>query len=190
VAFANSVKPGHVATILIGEMNDGSVQGVTDPDGIQKSVRRECDKIYPPIDWRSQVYEREGKSCVLVEVGFSGNTPHFGGSAWVRRGSENVKASDETLQRLVEIRLDKVRELAKWEGKSVLVEGDQGTVDYRERTLVGHPRWPGQTPAVLESVNAFWATFNCDGRKRSEPLEKLLLAGDDRGECLRILVKV
>ncbi len=42
VAFANSVKPEHTATILIGERNDGSVQGVSDPDQIQKTVRKEC----------------------------------------------------------------------------------------------------------------------------------------------------
>jgi len=49
VAFANSVRPDHVATILIGEKDDGSVQGVTNPDAIQKPVRKECEKIYPPI---------------------------------------------------------------------------------------------------------------------------------------------
>jgi predicted HTH transcriptional regulator len=28
VAFANSIKPGHIATILIGERDDGTVCGV------------------------------------------------------------------------------------------------------------------------------------------------------------------
>ena len=36
VAFANSIKPGHVATILIGERDDGTVTGCTNPDNIQK----------------------------------------------------------------------------------------------------------------------------------------------------------
>ncbi len=49
VGFANSVKPGHVATLLIGERNDGSTAGVTNPDNIQKTIRSECDKIYQPI---------------------------------------------------------------------------------------------------------------------------------------------
>jgi predicted HTH transcriptional regulator len=31
VAFANSVRPGHIAVVLIGEKNDGSVQGVSNP---------------------------------------------------------------------------------------------------------------------------------------------------------------
>src|SRR5579863_87932 len=78
VAFANSVRPGHVATILIGERDDGSVQGVSNPDGIQKKVREECDEIYPPIVWSSQVYEKTGMPCLRVEIEFNGETPHFG----------------------------------------------------------------------------------------------------------------
>jgi schlafen family protein len=189
VAFANSVKPDHVATVLIGEMDDGSVQGVTNPDEIQKTVRKECEKVYPAILWRSQVYEKEGKCCVRTEIEFSGNTPHFAGPAWVRRGSETVRASEEVFQRLVEIRSDKVRELAKWEGKNVLVEGDMGSVEFSERNIHGHPRWNGQTPALLESVNQFWVTLSYNGNKLSEPLEKLLLSWDNKGSRLKILVK-
>ncbi len=189
VAFANSVKPGHVATILIGEMDDGSVQGVTDADGIQKSVRRECEKIYPPILWRSKVYQNNDKACVRIEVEFNGDTPHFGGAAWVRRGSETLKANDEVFQRLVEVRLDKVRELAKWEGKAVLVEGDTASVEFRERSVRGHPRWNGQMEAILESVNRFWITLKYDGVRASEPLEKLLLSWDTKGNRLKILVE-
>ena len=36
VAFANSVRPGHIATLLIGERDNGTVAGVTNPDNIQK----------------------------------------------------------------------------------------------------------------------------------------------------------
>lgn len=49
VAFANSVRPEHIATILIGERDDGTAQGVTNPDVIQKKIRKEADKIYPAI---------------------------------------------------------------------------------------------------------------------------------------------
>ena len=37
VAFSNSVRPGHIAVLLIGEANDGSAKGVTDPDAIQNA---------------------------------------------------------------------------------------------------------------------------------------------------------
>lgn len=58
VAFANSVKPDHVATILIGECNDGSVPGVTNPDELQRKIRIELERIYPPIEWRQVVREK------------------------------------------------------------------------------------------------------------------------------------
>jgi len=36
VAFANSVRPRHTAIVLIGERNDGTIQGVSNPDEMQK----------------------------------------------------------------------------------------------------------------------------------------------------------
>ena len=49
VAFANSVKPDQIATLLIGEKDDGTVQGVKNPDNIQKKITSKCNDIYPPI---------------------------------------------------------------------------------------------------------------------------------------------
>jgi predicted HTH transcriptional regulator len=71
VAFANSVRPGHIATILIGEKNDGTIAGVRNPDNIQKTVRKECEKIYPAIIWRASVYEVGGHYCVRVDIEYS-----------------------------------------------------------------------------------------------------------------------
>lgn len=188
VAFANSVKPGHVATILIGEKNDGTVAGVSNADEIQKTVRKECDKIYPPIIWRSKSYSCGGKHCVRVEIEYSGDTPHFGGAAWIRKGSETLKATDEVFQRLIEFRLGKVRELSKWIGKGVSVQGDLSGMDARTRYMAGHSRWQGTVDADIRSVNAFWATFQVQGTSKSEPLDKLLLSWDDQKDRLKILV--
>lgn len=47
VAFANSVRPDHVATILIGERDDRTAAGVTNADNIQKGVRKEAEKFIP-----------------------------------------------------------------------------------------------------------------------------------------------
>lgn len=121
VAFANSVRPGHVATILIGERDDGTVQGVQSQEKVQKTVRETAEKIYPAVVWRSRVEERDGKHVVHVEIEYSGDTPHFGGPAWVRRGNATVKASDDEFQRLIDYRSGKVRELAKWQDKVVTV---------------------------------------------------------------------
>jgi predicted HTH transcriptional regulator len=121
VAFANSVAPGDTAKILIGERDDGTVQGVKNEDSIQKSVKKEADKIYPEIYYKTLVYEVEGKKCVLVEIQHNGLAPHFGGQAWVRRGSVTQQATEEVFQQLIDLRSDKVRELSRWLGKGVIV---------------------------------------------------------------------
>jgi len=191
VAFANSVRPNHTAVVLIGELDDGSVKGVSNPDEMQKKVRRECERIYPDIVWRSAVYEKNGKHCVRVEIEYSGDTPHFGEAAWIRRGSETVRASDEMFQRLVDLRSGVVRELAQWLNKEVILEGDIGSVEFQERQLSGHPRWKGQHPVRLVGVNGFWATFEVPNRgTMSEPIEKLLLSWHDQRKCLKVLVKL
>jgi len=188
VAFANSVRPGHIAVILIGEKDDGSVQGVTNANNIQKTIHAECDKIYPPIVWRSRNYEKDGRPCVRVEIEYSGETPHFGGPAWVRRGSATVLASEEVFQRLVDFRLSKVRELSLWEGKEITIEGDWEGLELRER-IHGHPKWKGQRVAKVCSVNSFYVTFESDGGKHSEALEKVLLSYDHGCNRLKLLVK-
>lgn len=118
IAFANSVQPERIAVILIGEGNDGTITGVDNPDEQQRKIRRELETIYPGIIWRQQLYETGGKTCIRVEIEYSGDTPHFGDAAWIRVGSESVRASDAMLQKLVELRLTKVRELNKWLGET------------------------------------------------------------------------
>ena len=198
VAFANSVKPGHTAVLLIGEKNDGTVAGVTDPDSIQKTVRKECEKIYPDILWRSIIYEKNARQCVRVEIEYSGNTPHFGGQAWIRKGSESVKASDEVFQALINLRSGIVRELSRWLNKDVTVYGEHGTIPpeakrafLKDTATVFFHRWPqDNTIATLISVNNFWITLERkdNGQKQSEPLEKLMLSWDDKRNQLKIIV--
>lgn len=195
VAFANSVKPRHTAILLIGEKNDGSIQGVKNPENIQKNVRETADRIYPPILYKSYVYEKEGKTCVKVEIEYSGETPHFGGAAWVRQGSATKEASDEVFQKLIEFRLGKVRELAMWVDKDVIVESDTGTVmDSRlgENYMVIPRLSPNiRVPqkATLLFVNNFWVTFKLKDRQYSEPLEKIILSWDDDHKSLKLLLK-
>jgi predicted HTH transcriptional regulator len=74
VAFANSVRPGHTAVILIGEGNDGDVSGVVDPDELQRKLRRELEAIYPSIVWRQTVYQKGEKDCIRIEIEYSGDT--------------------------------------------------------------------------------------------------------------------
>jgi hypothetical protein len=180
VAFANSVRPGHTAVILIGEGNDGKVSGVANPDEFQMKVRKELEAIYPAIVWKQIRYEKEGKQCIRIEIEYSGDTPHFGDAAWVRRGSESVAASPEQLTILVNLRSGKFRTLSEWEGKlmSLSVHMGGGLT----------PNW-GKFDAMLETVTQHYCTFKIvNGQKRSEPLDWLTISWDHEKNRLRVFV--
>jgi Putative DNA-binding domain len=200
VAFANSVRPEHKAVILIGEKDDGSVKGVTNPDNIQKKIREEAEKIYPAIIWSSQVYEKDSLFCVRVEIEYSGETPHFGGIAWVRKGSETVKATDEVFQKLIDLRSNKVQELAKWLNRTIAIRADESLKILHSRSGVNlnmlRPKefwefpdfWVFPAEVKLIDVNRFWITVESRKKKHSVPIEKLILNFDDEKEYLLITV--
>ena len=200
VAFANSVRPDHTAVVLIGERDTGKIVGVVDPDKLQMRIRKIIEKnIYPPIVWRSQVYEKDGKICLRVEIEYSGETPHFGGISWIRKGSETIKATDEIFQHLINLRLGKVRELAKWIGREVTVHGDSTNLPADRKNFFGNVtiyshRWGYEEKGSLVTVNNFWLTIKVnkkgddEERTLSEPLDKILLSYDDQNDRLKIIV--
>lgn len=196
VAFANSVAPGDTAKIFIAERDDGTVQGVTDTDYIQKTVKKEADKIYPEIYYRTEAYDRDGKQCVRVDAKHNGLAPHFGGPGWVRRGSETIEATEELYEQMVALKNSKIQILAKWLNKMVTVEGTGKRKAFERGNLSAFlaQEWSvGAHQATLVAVNMHWVTFNVhisDNHKvdRSEPLEKLMLSWDDERQRLKVLV--
>jgi hypothetical protein len=193
VAFANSVAPGDTAKIFIGERDDGTVQGVKNTDNIQKSVVKEAEKIYPEIYYRTEVYEREGKQCVRVDIKHNGLAPHFGGPAWVRRGSQTVKATEELYQQMISLRNDKVQVMAQWLNKGVTVSYPLAG-DLISSPLKAHHRQAFIESSTLTYVGHHWITVSIplsDGRRyeRSEPIEYLLLSWDDVRKRLNIIVQ-
>jgi hypothetical protein len=183
VGFANTVKTGEKALLIIGESNDGTVQGVKNPENIQKKVREECDKIYPPITCKQTVEKRGDKYCVHVEVEYTDQAPHFGGPAWIRKGAETIKASKEIYQSLIEKRSGPVMELSKWIGKEITVQGSQPIPDRHS------PRWDlGEKTARVVSVNSLWVTFEVNSANKTEPLKKLTLSYDDKQHRLKVFI--
>jgi Putative DNA-binding domain len=195
VAFANSVAPGDTAKIFIGEKDNGDVQGVTDTDSIQKSVKKEADKIYPGIYYRTEVYERDGKSCVRVEVKHNGLAPHFAGAAWVRRGSETILATEDLYQQMVDARQSKTHELLRWLNKEVTAEStdNPNKVTFDARELLSKEWALPKKMATIAFVNSYWVTFRvrlgANVLERSEPMERLVLSWDDERNRLKVFVK-
>lgn len=181
VAFANSVPPDETALVLIGETDEGSVVGVTNPDATQKRVRGIFDKIYPTPAWKQILYEDAGKTCIRVEIQRSGDTPHFGGAAWVRRGSETIKATGEVLQRLIDLRSGKVSLLSQWLGKPVTVVFDEGSTGFANPNAVNFTMaLSAFRESRLVHVNAHWITVkNIQAQERSFPIEKIRIGYDN-----------
>jgi hypothetical protein len=152
VAFANSVAPGDTARIFVGEKDDGTVQGVTNADNIQKRIKKEADEIYPEIYYRTEVYERDRNQCVRVDIKQNGLAPHFGGAAWVRRASTSVPATEALYQQLIDVRSSKVRELTEWIGEKIVVSWSAAL-----RNVPG-PSWSAK-PCELVNVTAHFSTF-------------------------------
>ncbi len=183
VTFANTVRPGHIARVFIGERDDGTVQGVTNADHIQRRVRAECEEVYPPIVWRQRVYEKDGKSCVEVEVEYSGETPHFGSPAWVRIGSESVKATEAIFQKLISMRSAKARQLESWREKEITV-----TFPVSSNAYALDPGTETQAAsAFIVEVNAFWVTFRF-AEPASVPLEAVSLSWDHRNKRMWVML--
>jgi hypothetical protein len=105
VSFANSVREGHTGVLFIGVANDGAVTGVPtdDTDKIQQKVRRVCEEdCFPAIAIHLvNVITINGKHVIAFEFGPSQNRPHFAGHAYIRVGSESVKASASKLDELI-----------------------------------------------------------------------------------------
>lgn len=197
VAFANSVAPGDTAKIFIGEKDDGTVQGVTNAESINQRVAKEAEKIYPPVYYRTEVYERDGKQCLRVEIKHNGQAPHFGGPAWVRQGSQTVKATEEIYQQMVDQRQSKVRVLLQCLNKDVTVEGTERPETMRlDGNIAGfNQEWSvGEHQATIVFVNGHWVTFKVHTSataraEMSEPLEKVLLSWDNQRGRPKVVIK-
>jgi hypothetical protein len=193
VAFANSVAPEDVAQIFIGVTDDGTIQGLVDPDSIEKSVKKQADKIYPEIYYKCHVFVDNGKSYLRVDIRHNGLAPHFGGPAWVRRGSETIKATEQVYQQMVELRSQKTRKLAQWLNVPITVEGTSKPLKFASPAALMSLEWSvGKHRAELIEVNSHWVTFRVYHEKHhldvSEPVERLLLSWDHENKRPKVLI--
>jgi hypothetical protein len=107
-AFANSLPDGQHGVVFVGIGDKGAVEGCENADAVQKRVREAADECYPPLTPQCVVLRVEDKEVVAVVVSSSKDKPHFAGPAFVRQGSESVKASKRIFEELVDARHSKV----------------------------------------------------------------------------------
>lgn len=182
VSFANSLLEGQTAVLFIGVSNNGAVTGVseTDAEKFQQRVRRICeDDCFPPIAIRTaDVITIDNQHVVAFEFGPSANRPHFAGQAFVRIGSESVKASASKLDELVASRNTKAGRLLAAKDRHEFV-----TVVIPDRALI-----PGHLPfsqrrewdCKVESCDAHAVVVDhiAAGKSWTLPLEYLVFGRD------------
>jgi hypothetical protein len=171
---------------------------VTNAESINQRVAKEAEKIYRPIYYRTEVYERDGKQCLRVDIKHNGQAPHFGGLAWLRQGSRTVTATEELYQQMVDQRQSKVRVLLQWVNKDVTIEGTQRARSFNltEGNVPSFDQeWSvGLHQATIVFVNGHWVTFNVHTSataraEMSEPLEKVLLSWDNQRGRPKVVIK-
>src|SRR5712692_3118159 len=123
VAFANSCAvEGPPGVLCYGVRDEGTIEGsLANLDSVQKTIREKLSRVYPPIEYKTRVISRGGKSFLVVIVPGSPSGPHFAGPAYVREGSSSVPASEDLFSRIIDRRERKVREILKWKGKQILM---------------------------------------------------------------------
>lgn len=108
-AFANSLPEGEQAVIYVGISDKGAVEGCQNPDVVQKRVREAADDCYPPLTPQCVALKVDGKDVVAIIVDASHDKPHFAGPAYVRQGSQSVKASKRLFEEMVDARHSRVK---------------------------------------------------------------------------------
>ncbi len=181
VAFANSVPVGRTGVVFFGVHNDGKIQGVSNPDQLQKTVREVCEQdCYPAIKFSSEVIYIDDKSVVAVIIPPSADKPHFAGPAYVRRGSQSVIASKELFEELILSRNDKCAAMLKNKGQIVTVIAQQHHLG--DTKIISDSQCREYHECRIESCDAHvlhLTDINTD-RSISEPLQNVTISYDNK----------
>jgi hypothetical protein len=189
VAFANSVPANRTGVLFVGVGDRGEIQGVENPDRVQKDLRHLAENdCYPPIYIDTEALVVDGKVVVAAVVGSSPDRPHFAGHAYIRRGSESVSASKRLFDELILSREDKRRVLLEWRGTTCTVQAIGKP--FGEVFPMGAHHVETLT-CTIEEVTAHYVRLRVDGRRMvTEILEVVRLSWDDQNERPRIIVKL
>lgn len=151
VAFANSVPVGFPAVLYIGVKNNGEIE-TPQPnlDEIQKKFNAQMQRVYPRVAYVPKIITENGRQVLAVIIPGSESRPHFAGLSYVRRGSENIEASEEQFAELIARHNSKAARILGWKGRNITVMNRTGR-PYSES------QWPNST--VLIDCNQFYVTL-------------------------------
>lgn len=189
VAFANSLPPERVGVLYVGASNDGTVPGVSEPDKLQRTLRRIAEvECYPPIDIVLRVLKVQNSSVVAVIVPSSSKRPHFAGPAYVRVGSESVSATESIYKDLLLAQDDKRRFLLDHKAATWTVE----FIDKRPGQVQStrSPKGNSVDECSIEQVSAFFVRLRSLSSQTvfTELLQDLHISYDDKLHRPRLFI--
>lgn len=179
-AFANTLTQDETAILFIGVADDGAVVGVDDVDSIQKRVERACQTdCYPPISYSANVVKVANVAIVAVVFRESSLKPHFSGAAYVRRGSQSVKASSALLDALIASRNEKCGRIQQLKGQVISVIAHKRLGDTRRMPDGAYREYH---ECNIEDVDAHHVRLYDIGLSQyfSEPLSNVEIAYDEK----------
>lgn len=185
VAFANSTPIDYPAVLFIGARDDGSIEErPLDFDGLQKTLNKKMEPVYPSIYYLSKLVNEAGKHCLAVIIPGSSIRPHFAGPSYVRIGSETRVASETQFNTLVAERQSKPYEILKWRGKNI-------TVDHMNTEsaimMMGSIR-SSQVATVID-CNSFYVTLDVQSSyQMSIPLNRINISFNTEKKHLKLEV--
>jgi hypothetical protein len=185
VAFANSLPLGYPAILFIGVRNDGTVQGLENPESVQKSLTQKVAQAYPIPYYLMKVLDKEGRRLLAVIVPGSEFRPHFAGPAFVRDGSQTVRASEQQFARLIAQRSNAAYQILQWRGKTVSVwHPSRAGATY-------HPSSGYTAQGIVSDCNQFWVTLgeSAFGTSVSFALEAFDIGFDHKNNRLELRFK-
>lgn len=185
VAFANSSPEGSEAVLFVGVYDSGEIElHNNNLDSLQRTLRRELEKAYPPIQYRSVLVTENGKNAIAVIIPSSKNRPHFAGPSYVRVGSETIMASENQFLELIARRNSMVNRILEYKGKWVTVINSP-----RHNPRMGESMWPGST--TLYDCDQFGVTLASGDQPRDRqtfPLSQIELSFDH--SLNRLMIKI
>lgn len=197
VAFANSVPVGREAIIYVGVRDNGEVIGVDNADSAQKKIRKTCqDKCYPPVHFTTEILPmKDGKVILAVVIPPSMEKPHFTGAAYIREGSESVKATPELYNDLITSRHTKAGELLCYKKQPVTLFTRKRELGRPEFAAVvqgtSHRGPPREEQCRVLRVTPFYVMLEVTGSgvSFSEPLRNVEMSYDNKRNQPLLIVR-
>lgn len=188
-AFANQLTTNEIGILFIGIGDAGEYRGVENTDKQQKRVRVACQQdCYPPIAYTAHVLEHEGVSLVAVVIPPSDNKPHFTGPAYVRVGSESVKANQDQFAQLIASQNEKCGRIQQLGRSTLTVTSHKRLGDSRR---VADSAYVEHRECTVAEVDAFHIRLFDIGRSEyySEPLDNIDIVRDEKKHRPRLIVR-